>query len=199
MKAGNVATAEVGPILERLVRERWPHDNGCEMLSQTVGCDESAVRSVMEQRHEGVAFDFADRLFCALGQPMEHVGLADTFWTVEFRETCALHSCSHTFKERFNGPTRKRYCSPRCATLGNAVKQGRATGERLRQKGMCLKGHRMTPENTIVKERNGRAEYQCRECKRTKQREWLRKKKLDPAFREKALEATRRWRERTAA
>lgn len=198
MRAGHIPTAEVGPILERLIRERWPHGGGYGVLAEKAGCDQSAIEGIAEQIYEGVSFDLADKLFCALGQPMEHVGLADLYWSATFTETCALHSCNRSFREKFNGRTRKRYCSPRCATLANAVKQGRATGDRLREKGMCLKGHRMTPENTITKQRHGRTEHQCRECKRTTQREWMRKKRRDPAFREQALERTRQWRAKAA-
>jgi len=199
MKPGNVPTALIAPKLDMLIRDRWPHGNGPVILAEKVGCDESAIRLIIEQRHDGTAFDFADRLFCAVGRPMEDVGLGDVYWSVEFRETCALHSCGKTFPERSNGPTRKKYCSPRCATLGNAVRRGLATGDRLRGKGRCLKGHAMTPENTILKERNGRTERQCRECKRASQREWMRKKRANPEFREQALQATRRWRAKAAA
>ena len=199
MKPGNVPNALIAPKLDMLIRDRWPHGNGPVILAEKVGCDESAIRLIIEQRHDGTAFDFADRLFCAVGRPMEDVGLGDVYWSVEFRETCALHSCGKTFPERSNGRTRKRYCSSRCATLGNAVAQGRATGDRLRGKGKCLKGHAFTKENTILKTRNGYVERQCRECKRATQREWVRQKRKDAAFVQKKIDAQRKWRAKEAA
>lgn len=200
MRAGNVPTARVGPIIGELARERWPQ-GGYEVLAEKVGCDESAIRVIIEQRCPGVEFDLADSIITALGRwDMWHGVLADIYPT-KFYETCALHSCNRRFPEKFNGRTRKRYCSPRCATLANAVRRGEATGDRLRQKGYCLNGHKMTPENTIKKwrKRDNKWEHQCRECKRKSQREWMRRKRQDPAFRERAVEKTRQWRARVAA
>jgi hypothetical protein len=201
VKAGNIPTAAIAEKLDMLIRDRWPHGNGLTILAEKLGCDESTIRIVLEQRHPGTSFDFVDRLFCALGRPMEDVGLGDVYWNVGFVETCALHSCGKTFPERFNGRTRKRYCSSRCSSLGNAVARGEATGDRLRLKGKCLKGHDMTPENTITKwrERDQKYEYQCRECKRTTQREWMRKKRRDKVFVQKKIAAQRKWRAKAAA
>lgn len=201
MKPGNISTALIAPTLAMLIRDRWPQGGGIGVLAEKVDCDASTIEGIVAQDNPGVSFDLADRLFCALGRPMEDVGLGDVYWSAEFRETCALHSCNKTFPERFNGPTRKRYCSSRCATLGNAVARGRATGDRLRGKGKCLKGHDLTPENTIIKwrERDQKYERQCRECKRATQREWLRKKRADPEFRAIAVERTRQWRAKAAA
>ena len=199
MKPGNVSTAIIGPKLAMLIRDRWPHGGGIVVLAEKVGCDPSAIEAVIEQINSGVSFDLADKMFCALGRPMEDVGLGDIYWSVGFRETCALHSCGKTFPERSNGRTRKRYCSSRCATLGNAVAQGRATGDRLRGKGKCLKGHAFTKENTILKTRNGYVERQCRECKRATQREWARKRRQDAAFVQKKIKAQRKWRAKAAA
>lgn len=196
MKPGNVPTAVVGPVIEELVRERWPH-SGYEVLAEKVGCHVDSIDAIVRQESPGAEFDLVDKILCALGRPDMWIGALADIYPTKFMETCALHSCNKKFPERFGGRTRKRYCSPRCSTLGNAVARGEATGKRLRQKGYCLKGHKMTPENTITKwrERDQAYEHQCRECKRTTQREWLRKKRAEsPEFRQRALERTRRWR-----
>lgn len=180
MRAGNVPTAEVGPVLERLIHERWPDGGGHDVLAEKAGCDLSAIATIIEQQHPGVSFDLADRLFCALGQPMEHVGLADVYHAVKFVETCALPGCGRQFSEYHRGGKPKRYCSRKCQDLGRQVKNGRkATGMRLRQRGKCLKGHRMNSEDR-----------QCRICRR-EQRMW--RKQNDPDFAAREREKQRLW------
>ena len=198
MRAGYVSLERVAPVVLRLIEERWPEGNGYSVLAEKVGMDESAIRRIADppENKDSAEFDVVDKILCGLGCPFAWYGeLADIYQNVVFVETCALPSCNRKFREKFNGRTRKVYCSSRCATLAHAVRDGRATGERLRIKGFCLKGHKMTPENTILKERAGRGtERQCRECKRITQRNWMRKKRQEPEFRERALERTRQWR-----
>lgn len=203
MRAGHVPLERIAPVVSRLIAERWPEGNGYSMLAEKIGCDESIVRRIADppEDKDSVEFDVVDKILCALGPGVfAWLGeLRDIYESVKFMETCALPSCNRKFRERFNGRTRKIYCSSRCSSLGNAVARGDATGERLRQKGMCLKGHKMTEANTIIKERNGSIERQCRTCKRSTQREWMRKKRSEePGFREKKIEAQRRWRAKQA-
>jgi hypothetical protein len=204
MKAGYVPTERVGPIISMLVRDRWPDGNGPTVLAEMAGCDEAFVRAVCTQLRESAEFDLVDRLLCALGRPDIWWGeLGDVYYELRFLHTCELPSCNKKFLERGAGHTRKRYCSSKCATLMHAVRDERATGERRRQRGLCIRGHKLTAENTIVKERerDGRpyTERQCRECKRETQRNWMRKKRENPEFAEKKREANRRWRARQAA
>lgn len=203
MRPGNVPTSVVGPVIATLIEDRWParlrpdaEEYGTTILAEKVGCHIDSIDAIVRQVNPGAEFDLVDKILCALGRPDMWIGQLADIYPTKFVETCALHSCNKKFPERFGGRTRKRYCSPRCSTLGNAVARGEATGARLRQKGYCLKGHKMTPENTITKwrERDQKFEQQCRECKRATQREWMRKKRADPEFRQRAVERTRRWR-----
>lgn len=198
MRSGHVPLERIAPVISRLIAERWPEGNGHSVLAEKIGTDESTIRNITDLRggKEAAEFDLVDKILCGLGCPFAWYGeLADIYQGVVFVETCALPSCNRKFRERSNGRTRKVYCSSRCATLANAVREGRATGERLRIRGFCLKGHKMTPENTILKEREGRGiERQCRECKRITQRNWVAKKRREPGFRDKKIEAQRKWR-----
>lgn len=90
MKPGNIPTQEVGPILGMLVNDRWPHGGGYEILAEKVGCDQSTIASIIDQRNPGVSFDFADSLFCALGRPMEDVGLGDIYWNVDLPDRAVI-------------------------------------------------------------------------------------------------------------
>lgn len=180
MKPGNIPTAIIGPIIERLARERWPH-SGYEILAEKVGCDESAIRGAIEQVYEGISFDFADRLFCALGPGVRMwrtPELSDIYYGVKFVETCALPGCGKQFPEKVSGARRKRYCSRRCQDLGRQIGRG-ATGERLRQKGKCLRGHKMTP-----------GARQCLICRNEARN---RKKQNDPEWAERTRKRQRDW------
>jgi len=182
LKPGNVPTAIIGPKLAMLVRDRWPHGGGIVVLAEKVGCDPSAIEAVIEQINPGVSFDLADKMFCALGRPMEDVGLADLYWSVEFRETCALHSCGKVFPEMERGSI-KRYCSQKCRKLDDDIRRGRANGHRYRQKNRCLKGHLLTPENTVTFSAGNRT---CRKCRRERQaRQYRERYANDPVFAEK--------------
>jgi hypothetical protein len=201
VKTGNVPTERIAPILYTLIRERWPHGGGLEVLSEKVGCDATAIAGIIDKQNEGVAFDLADRLLCALGRWDIWHGELEDIYPTKFIETCALPSCNKTFPERRSGPHIKRYCSYRCMDLGRQVKAGRATGERLRQRGYCLKGHKLNGQRQCVicrreqrKRRKGDTAYL--EHVRQQQREWRREKMADPAYR---AEVNRRRRERRAA
>ena len=177
MKPGNVSTAIIGPKLAMLIRDRWPHGGGIVVLAEKVGCDPSAIESVIEQTNPGVSFDLADKMFCALGRPMEDVGLGDIYWSVEFRETCSVPSCGNQFPEQQVADKVKKTCSPRCGALYAQVKRGRCSGERLRQKGRCLRGHKMEGENVYISPKSGKRV--CVACRRESQREWKRKQRAD--------------------
>ena len=83
MKPGSIPTETVAPKLAMLIRDRWPHGGGLDVLAEKVGCDVSALEGVLAQDSPGVAFDLADALFCALGRPMEDVGLGDIYWAFD--------------------------------------------------------------------------------------------------------------------
>ena len=196
MKPGNVPTSRIGPLLGDLIRDRWPHNGGIEVLAEKVGCDWTAIEGIIKGVHEGVSFDLADKLFCALGRVDVWQGqLSDVYSKVRFMQTCAVPSCCKTFPEQKVGGFVKKYCSPRCATLAHGIREGRCSGERLRQKNKCLKGHKLTPENTYLTKRKDRIERSCRTCQREYQREWARKRRAtDPRFVKAKQEAQRRWR-----
>jgi len=188
MRAGHVPTAVVGPLVAQLVEERWPWGDGYSVLAEKAECDESAIRQVVEQRYQGVQFDLADRLLTRLGRP-DLVPMPKTFV-----ETCRVPSCHHQFHERMPGGNVKRSCSTRCGSVWQAMQKGKGTGQRLRQRGYCLRGHRMVGENVRVDKRGQR---QCRTCQRDYQREWARRRRMtDPIFLRKSTESKRRWRER---
>lgn len=177
MKPGNVPTEHLGPIVAELIAERWPQGGGVEVLAEKVGCDYKTVENVVKQTHEGVDFDLADKLLCALGRvDMWRGVLADVYLEMQFVETCALPGCGKTFPEQQIGRA-KRYCSKNCGYLGQRVKRGVATGERLRKRGMCLKGHRLTPDNVRITKRGDGVLRTCRTCDRERQREWARAKR----------------------
>jgi len=166
LKPGNVPTAIIGPKLAMLIRDRWPHGGGIVVLAEKVGCDPSAIEAVIEQINSGVSFDLADKMFCALGRPMEDVGLGDIYWSVEFRETCASPVCNRTFSELHRGDKPKSYCSKKCSDMAYNIRNGRGSGTTA--KNTCWKGHKLTPENSV--RQNGRRI--CRTCKNERQRLW---------------------------
>ena len=182
MKPGNVPTARIAPLLATFIAERWPDTDGFEILAEKVGCHQDAIRQIIYQRHEGCEFDLVDKLFCALGRVDVWQGaLKDIYDSVSFVQTCSLPSCMKTFPERARNGCRQRYCSARCRVLHSNVRRGRGTGQRLRQKNRCLKGHLFTPENTItfLSADKTRTIRRCRTCKRAKDlAHWNRKQKV---------------------
>lgn len=178
MKPGSVPTARVAPILEALINDRWPYSDddvlavgdlasGYAILADKAGCDPTTITKIIAQKHEGVNFDLADRLFCALGRPDVWRGeLLDVYEEMVFVQRCALHSCSKTFPEKWSA-RRKIYCSVNCKVLAAHVVSGARPGNRFIAKGYCRSGrHRMTPENAVP-HRDGRGHF-CRECDREK-------------------------------
>lgn len=200
MKQGSVPTHLVGPLISELIRDRWPQGGGIEVLAEKVGCDYSAIESIIAHTNPGAGFDFVDRIFCALGRPDIWRGkLISIYEDLIFVQTCAVPSCDKTFPEKKSGHV-KRYCSARCATLAHGIRDGRCTGDRLRQKGYCLKGHKLTPENTrIEKRKDGRSGRICKTCQRDYQRQWARKRRAtDPRFVARKQSAHRKWKQTAA-
>lgn len=191
MRAGSVPTARIGPIIERLVRERWPYGNGQEVLAEKIGCDESAIWNVVNQTNPGTSFDLADQLLCALGRwDMWHGELADIYPT-KFIETCRNPMCNKKFPERGNGRRKRLYCGRKCRQLHHLIKQGKATG--MKAAGRCHRGHRLTQDN-ILKRPDGKRE--CRECSTANRRH---RYATDPSYRARAAESRRRWAAKRAA
>lgn len=173
MRPGHLPTAVVGPVIEELVSERWPDEDGYQILAEKVGCDDSTIRAVVAQHNPGVGFDLVDGILACLGRPDLWEGrLADlypeTFWV-----TCALPGCGKRFPEFQRGKV-KLYCSARCRSLGHEVRHGNANGMRYTQKSRCRKGlHRLTPDNILI--RKGRVDRECRACARERHRAYQRR------------------------
>jgi hypothetical protein len=185
MKPGHVPTAVVGPLVARLMEEGR---DDVTTLALRAGCDWGTIIQVVEQEYEGVSFDIADKLLCALGCP-DLVPMPEVFM-----ETCAVPACQQRFVEKAPGGHVKRCCCRRCASTRQAIRKGKATGQRLRQRGYCLKGHRMAGDNLRIDKRGQKV---CKTCQRDYQREWARKRRMtDPVFLRKSTESKRRWRER---
>lgn len=192
MKPGHVPTARIGPVLERLIAERWPDGGGDGVLAEMVGCDRSAIRFITDQKYPGVSFDFADRLLCALGPGIRvwRSELEDVYYGVEFRETCASPICDKQFHEKVVRASTKQYCSKKCSVQAWKIEHGSLTGNRIKNR--CFKGHAFTPENTIVRPDGRRL---CRTCERDRRRE----KMQDPAYRARQRRYERECRARKAA
>jgi hypothetical protein len=188
VRAGNVPTARVAPVLERLILERWPNGGGIDVLAEKVDCDASTIEGIVAQEYPGVAFDLADSLLCALGPGIRawRGELEDVYYGVEFVSTCALPSCGKTFAETGRGG-RRLYCSRKCRNLNAMVRDGRATGERLRAKKRCLKGHRLTPDNVVQGNR-------CRACRRERDRAYAQRYRAENP--EKHRAAVRRYQQK---
>lgn len=185
MRPGNVPTERVGPVIERLVRERWPHGGGLQVLAEKVGCDVTAIESIIEQTNPGCSFDLADSLLCALGPGIRawRGELEDVYYGAGFIETCALPGCGKQFPERQRGP-KKRYCSERCQRAGKHVRRHGTPGMRYRARGRCLKGHLLTDENTY----KSKGKVACKRCARERARAAC----VDPEARERKLASARR-------
>lgn len=193
MRAGYVPIDEIGPTIRELIKERWPHGSGYEVLAEKIGCDESAIYSIGMVENPNADFDLVDRIFCGLGrQDMWWGRFLDIYLSVEFRATCAAPGCSKRFAESKRGVL-KLYCSRRCKAAASNVRRGLGSGNT--RKGLCRKGlHRITGDNIVVQ--NGRRT--CRECRRERHRRWATERRKDPAWRENRNEAQRRWRARLA-
>ena len=179
IKPGNIPTASIAPTLAMLIRDRWPHGGGNVVLAEKVGCDGSAIESIIAQECPGASFDLVDALFCALGRPMEDCGLGDVYWSARFVETCASPVCGKTFPEKALGPSRrKKFCSKRCKDLEEKIRKGAATG--VRRRNLCNRGHRLTPDNIWLKPNGGR---QCKTCAYARRDERME----DPEYRAQIL------------
>lgn len=169
MKPGNVPTAKVGPILGKLIRDRWPHGNGVDVLAEKAGCDWTAVEGIVKGVHEGVSFDLIDKLFCCLGRvDLWQGALKDVYDSVDltWRE-CALDSCSKMLVERAGNNLPRLYCSYACCKLASKVRNGEGTGKRYAARNRCLRGHKMEGDNVVLnKLGDGTVRRQCRQCKR---------------------------------
>lgn len=93
VKAGNVPTDRVGPLIKELVEERWPEwrrgfeePGGLEILAEKIGCTPDAIDNIIRQAWPGAQFNLVDRIFCALGRPDLWWGvLNDVYLAVDFR------------------------------------------------------------------------------------------------------------------
>lgn len=176
MKPGNVPTTRVAPILESLINDRWPYSDddvlavgdlasSYAILADKAGCDPTTITKIIAQKYEGVDFDLADRLFCALGRPDVWRGeLLDVYEGMQILERCAHPDCSVCFAPPLHGGRRKRYCSQSCADSGRRglrrIKHFRGRAQ-LKHSAKCRNGHLRTPENTIHLQ-SGR--IRCRVC-----------------------------------
>lgn len=175
MRPGNVPTARVGPILEKLIQDRWPYSEedaessgiptGQVVLAGKVGCDPTTIAKIIAQENAGADFDLVDRLFCALGRPDVWRGeLLDIYEGMRLLERCAHPDCSAQFLQPSHGCRRKRYCSQACADSGRRgyrrIKHFKGRAQR-KHSAKCRNGHQRTPENTITL-KSGR--IRCRIC-----------------------------------
>lgn len=179
MRAGHVPTSRIGPVVDELIRERWPHGGGYTILAEKVGCEQSTIEGLVEQVSPGMSFDLVDRILVGLGRwDMWHGVLADIYPTT-FMETCANPVCARTFPERQIGPARrKKFCSKRCKDLEEKIRKGKATG--VRRRGVCNRGHRLTPDNVWIKPHGAR---QCKQCSYERRNERME----NPEYRAKVL------------
>lgn len=156
MKPGSVPTDRIGPIVDELIQERWPHGSGIEVLAEKVGCDWKTIANVIEREHEGVDFDLADALLCALGRPDIWRGrLADLYLEMPLLEQCQAPGCNIKFAigvDRLGRPKQQRYCSPQCNHAAYKIRSGRnqrrLVAAHRDQSKRCRNGHVRTPENT---------------------------------------------------
>lgn len=172
MKPGSVPTARIAPVIYTLIAERWPHGGGLEVLAEKIGCDQSAIASIIDQDNPGVGFDFADNLLCALGRADMWYGTLSDIYPTKFIETCESRACNKRFPEKMHAGHKQRYCSWRCFRYEWNVRAGNSSGNR--KQGRCNKGHKFTPENTALNGRGGRI---CRTCKQERQRAFRARKR----------------------
>lgn len=152
MRAGYVPTEEIGPVIGELVKERWPHTYGYDVLAEKVGCDPAAIWAIVAREGKREAqFDLVDKIMCALGRYDMWFGrFRHIYYAVEFRETCASPLCGKQFRERVLGGAcdgRRKFCSKKCQRLEEGMRRGIATGHR--KNNCCNKGHKFTDENII--------------------------------------------------
>jgi hypothetical protein len=70
-------------------------------------------------------------------------------------------------------------------TLKENILRGAGTGAEFARRTHCNKGHEFSEENTIIRSDGGR---RCKTCRRAE--------RDDPEYRRKAIERTRRWKQR---
>lgn len=169
MKAGTVPTKVLAPVIAPLLKQRFP-DSGIQGLANRSGVDWKNIEGILTGAREGVEFNTADRILCALGSPMawHSPELFDTYMSVDLSlARCALHSCDKLVHEQGLKGNRRLYCSVACNKLAYKVRNGTATGERRLKKNRCLRGHKMEGDNVLFNRLpDGTTRRQCRQCKR---------------------------------
>lgn len=191
MKPGNVPTDRVGPIIEQLARERWPH-SGYGVLAEKVGCHESAIRLIVEQRSAGCEFNLVDNILCSLGRPDMWWGvLSDIYYSLELSgdgkeylpdgfQRCERVACGRLFKPHRrapkSGPHKPKFCSPKCndsayrtRKRGGFKRGAYGPGMHIR-KMVCAQGHDLTDDNIAPRSDGKRV---CLTCQRERQRLWV--------------------------
>jgi hypothetical protein len=167
IQAGNIPTARFGPVIAELIRDRWPHGGGYDVLAEKVGCDRDAIDGIVRQTYPGVGFDLADRLLCGVGRYDMWHGVLEDIYPTKFMATCAIHSCNVQFPESSKSGRPKIYCSPACCRLAYKIRQGEAPGHRHVKRNRCFRGHKLEGDNLMVnRTADGKEKRQCRECKR---------------------------------
>ena len=196
MKPGSIPTARVAPIMHDLIRERWPHGGGIDVLSEKVGCDWGSIASIIDQKNEGTDFNLVDTLLCALGRPDLWWGvLSDIYWLADIDgegrdylpqgyERCQRIGCGALFKPHHRAPKsgihKPKFCSKACGSATHkqnkkgGFKRG-AYGRGLHLKSMvCAQGHDLTADN-LCKRKDGKKV--CKTCHRERQRIWAASKR----------------------
>ena len=174
MNPGNVPTAVVAPVLAALIEDRWPsrlrpdaEEYGITILAEKAGCHVDSIDTILRQKHPGAEFDLVDRLLCALGRPDMWSGVLADVYPMKFIEKCASPACRKRFPEKqVTEKRRKKFCSKKCQRLDEAIRRGLASGFRAQNR--CNRGHRFTPETTVIRKSGTR---QCRICINDRRRE----------------------------
>lgn len=192
MNPGYVPTDVVGPIVAELVRERWPHGDGIDVLAEKVGCSYDAIDGIIRQQNKSCEFGLADALLCALGRPDLWRGpLADIYLGLSFatdrsvrmvpkgHQRCARDGCSTTFPTvRKRGYSRRVYCSDRCTQIASRVRVGKQRRASQGRRFVCRNGHERTPESVEILKNGTR---RCRICQRERTRECRARKRAQTA------------------
>lgn len=184
MKPGSVPTARVAPILETLIKDRWPYSSedvlscsdlaaGCTVLADKVGCDPTTIVKIVEEKYEGADFDLVDKLFCALGRPDVWRGkLLDVYEVVDLaRRKCACPGCDRGFQpgiDTLGRPKHTIYCSTACKHAAWKIAHGKHTKRMSASKRdtrhWCRNGH---DKRVVGLDKRGT----CKQCLRDRSRE----------------------------
>lgn len=201
MKVGNVPTPVVGPVIERLVKERWPHMrqgdtmnqdlDGYAILAEKVGCHRDTIDAIVRQSNEGADFNLVDQIFCSLGRPDLWWGqLSDIYWDVDMTTVvCRRDGCKVSFVPRpggRNGPeSRQMYCSRKCRHMDWKVRRGIVKdGKKRNLSTHCRRGH---PRATTAQIKSG--DYTtCALCIRERRAEARARRSPEKIERERAYQ-----------